>query len=158
MERGLAMRQPLAILLFFFVLIGKIGLAISDDGRRLVLVTDNSSGIKSLTSSETRRLFLGFPVVIQGRSLEAAINRSDPFLYEVFLQRVVYMSSPVYERHLLTNVIQLGGQRPQTYHDLRSLVNALDESPGIVTLLWEKDAMANPNLVILGEVWHGSAE
>ena len=152
------MRQPLTFMLFFFLLLGKMGLANSDDARRLVLVTDNTSGIKSLTGSETRRLFLGFPVVIQGRSLEAAINRSDPFLYEVFLQRVVYMSSPVYERHLLTNVIQLGGQRPQTYNDLPSLINALNESPGTVSLLWEQDATANSNLVILGEVWHGTAE
>ena len=152
------MRQSLTVLLFFVMLIGKISLANSDESRRLVLVTDASSGIKSLTSSETRRLFLGFPVLKQGHSLEAAINRSDPFLYEVFLQRVVYMSSSVYERHLLTNVIQLGGQRPQSYNDVRSLVNALQESPGTVSLLWAKDARANRHLVILGEIWHGIEE
>jgi hypothetical protein len=152
------MKQPLTLLLFFIMLLSKMCLANSDETRRLVLVTDSSSGIKSLTSSETRRLFLGLPVLKQGRSLEAAINHSDPFLYEVFLQRVVYMSSSIYERHLLTNALQLSGQRPQMYNDMRSLVNSLKESPGTVTLLWESDALANPNLVILGEVWHGNVE
>jgi hypothetical protein len=152
------MKQPLTLLLFFIMLLSKMCLANSDDTRRLVLVTDSSSGIESLTSRETRRLFLGLPVLKQGRSLEAAINRSDPFLYEVFLQRVVFMSSSIYERHLLTNALQLGGQRPQIYNDMRSLVNSLKESPGTVSLLWESDALANPNLVILGEVWHGVVE
>ncbi len=135
-----------------------MSLANSEEFRRLVLVTDVSSGIASLSSSETRRLFLGFPVIKGGHSLEAAINRSDPFLYQVFLQRVVYMSSSVYERHLLTNVIQLGGQRPQEYNDIRALLSTLKESPGTVSLLWDSDARANGNLIILGEVWHGTVE
>jgi len=152
------MKHPFTALLLMLMLIGKISLANSDEFRRLVLVTDASSGITSLSNSETRRLFLGFPVVKGGHSLEAAINRSDPFLYQVFLQRVVYMSSSVYERHLLTNVIQLGGQRPQAYTDARALISVLRESPGTVSMLWESDAKANGNLIILGEVWHGNVE
>lgn len=152
------MKHPFTALLLMLMLLGKISLANSDEFRRLVLVTDASSGITSLSNSETRRLFLGFPVVKSGHSLEAAINRSDPFLYQVFLQRVVYMSSSVYERHLLTNVIQLGGQRPQTYNDARALISVLRESPGTVSMLWESDAKANGNLIILGEVWHGNVE
>ena len=152
------MKQPLAILLFAMMLIGNIQSAYSDKIRHLVLVTDTNSGISSLTPNEIHRLFLGFPVIKNGYSLEAAINRSDPFVYQVFLQKVVYMSSSVYERHLLTNVIQLGGQRPQTYTDTRSLISAIKESPGTVTLLWESDARATSNLVILGEIWHGREE
>ena len=152
------MKHPFTALLLMLMLIGKISLANSDEFRRLVLVTDASSGITSLSNSETRRLFLGFPVIKGGHSLEAAINRSDPFLYQVFLQKVVYMSSSVYERHLLANVIQLGGQRPQAYHDMRSLISVLKESPGTVSLIWDSDARANSNLIILGEVWHGTVE
>ena len=152
------MKHPFTALLLMLMLIGKINLANGDEFRRLVLVTDASSGITSLSNSETRQLFLGFPVVKGGHSLEAAINRSDPFLYQVFLQRVVYMSSSVYERHLLTNVIQLGGQRPQAYNNVHALIGVLRESPGTVALLWESDARANGNLIILGEVWHGTVE
>jgi len=152
------MKHPFTALLLMFILIGKINLANSDEFRRLVLVTDASSGIASLSSSEARRLFLGFPIIKGGHSLEAAINRSDPFLYQVFLQRVVFMSSSVYERHLLTNVIQLGGQRPQEYNDIRALISVLRGSPGTVSLLWESDAKANGNLIILGEIWHGTVE
>lgn len=152
------MKHPFTALLLMLMLCGKISLANSDEFRRLVLVTGASSGITSLSNSETRRLFLGFPVVKGGHSLEAAINRSDPFLYQVFLQKVVFMSSSVYERHLLANVVQLGGQRPQAYQDKRALIDALKDSPGTVALLWDSDARAVDNLVILGEVWHGTVE
>lgn len=152
------MKHAIAAFLFVLILAGKPILANSDETRQLLLVTGAHSDISSLSASETRRLFLGFPITKNGHQLEAAINHSDPFLYEVFLQKIVYMSSPAYERHLLTNVIQLGGQRPQSFDDTRSLINTLKESPGTITLLWDKDVRNHPNLVILGEVWHGTVE
>jgi len=152
------MRRKGAIFLFIAVLLGSISSANSAENRRLVLVTDEESGLHSLSASETRKLFLGLPVIKQGRSLEAIINRSDPFLYEVFLQKIVYMSAPVYERHLLSNMVQVGGQRPQAFNDVHTLISTLKEYPGTVTLLWEKDAKAHRGLTILGEIWHGKAE
>lgn len=93
-----------------------------------------------------------------GHSLEAAINRSDPFLYEIFLQKIVYMSSISYERHLLANIIQIGGQRPQTFDNTRALISDLKHKPGTVSVLWDTDIKTASDLTVLGEVWQGTIE
>jgi len=140
------------------LLAGTSGLAASGDNRHLVLVTDAATGITSLSTSEIHKLFLGLPVEKGGQSLEAAINHSDPFLYEIFLQKIVYMSSISYDRHLLSNVIQLGGQRPQTYNNTQSLITALKERPGTISVLWDSDVNRTSGLTIIGEVWRGTRE
>lgn len=139
------------------LLVGTSGLAASSN-RHLVLVTDTATGITSLSTSEIHKLFLGLPVEKGGHSLEAAINHSDPFLYEIFLQKIVYMSSISYDRHLLSNVIQLGGQRPQIFNNTQSLISALKKQPGTVSLLWDSDVKSTSDLTIIGEVWHGTIE
>lgn len=151
------MKRLLCTLLVMTSLLAGITRAISDESRRLVLVTNPNSGIHSLTATETRRLFLGLPVTKDGHPLEAAINRSDPFLYQVFLQKIVYMSSSVYERHLLSNVVQLGGQRPPSFNDAQALINALTRTPGTVAVLWEDQARGS-QLTILGEIWQGTED
>lgn len=152
------MKQCLSSLLLLVLLIVKIDIASSAEIRRLVLVTDTATGIHSLTARESRLLFLGLPVTKEGNPLVAVINRSDPFLYEVFLQKVVFMSSSTYERHLLTKTIQLGGQKPDVYTDTKSLAHALKQAPGTVAVLWENEARNWPSLIILGEIWRGTAD
>lgn len=151
------MKRCLCALLLMAGLCGGISVAVSSESRRLVLVTNPTSSVRSLTAGETRRLFLGLPVSKDGHPLEAFINRSDPFLYQVFLQKIIFMSSSVYERHLLTNVVQMGGQRPPSFTDTHSLVKALDKSPDTVAVMWEDQARAS-QLTILGEIWHGTED
>ena len=152
MKRG----QFLALLLLLFT--ATAGFAASNKNLHLVLVTNSTTGVKSLSTSEIHKLFLGLPVEKSGHSLEAAINRSDPFLYEIFLQKIVYMSSISYERHLLSNVIQLGGQRPHIFNNTQSLISDLEHKPGTVSVLWDSDLKSTTNLTIIGEVWHGTKE
>ncbi|MEJ2553316.1 MAG: hypothetical protein P8164_03795 [Gammaproteobacteria bacterium] len=140
------------------LLVGTSGLAASATSRHLVLVTDAATGVTSLSTSEIHKLFLGLPVEKDGHPLEAAINHSDPFLYEIFLQKIVYMSSISYDRHLLANVIQLGGRRPQIFNDTQSLITALEQRPGTVSVLWDSDLKNASELTIIGEVWHGTKE
>jgi len=148
------MRRILSLILFL-LLSGSAGFAAGEEERRLLLVTDSASGVTSLSNGEIHRLFLGLPVEKDGHVLEAVINRSDPFLYEVFLQKIVGMSSIVYERHILANVIQIGGHRPKVFNDTRTLIGALTQNHGTVTVLWDNDAAAS-NLSIIGEVWRGT--
>jgi len=147
-----------AIALLLMLLFGTPSLAANDNTRHLVLVTDSTTGITALSTSEIHKLFLGLPIEKGGHSLEAAINHSDPFLYEIFLQKIVYMSSISYDRHLLSNVIQLGGRRPQVFNSTQSLINALKQKPGTVSVLWENDVKTRSDLIIIGEIWHGTIE
>jgi hypothetical protein len=158
MECGIPMRFRRAIAMLLMLLIGTPSLAANDNNRHLVLVTDSTTGITTLSTSEIHKLFLGLPIEKGGHSLEAAINHSDPFLYEIFLQKIVYMSSISYDRHLLSNVIQLGGRRPQIFNNTQSLITALKQKPGTVSVLWENDVKTRPDLTIIGEIWHGTIE
>jgi len=152
------MKYQHAIATLFILLIGTPSLAANDNSRHLVLVTDSTTGITSLSTSEVHKLFLGLPIEKGGRSLEAAINHSDPFLYEIFLQKIVHMSSISFDRHLLSNVIQIGGLRPQIFNNTQSLINALKQKPGTVSVLWENDVKTRSDLTIIGEIWHGTIE
>ena len=146
-----------AIALLLMLLLGTPSMAASNN-RHLVLVTDSTTGITTLSTSEIHKLFLGLPIEKGGHSLEAAINHSDPFLYEIFLQKIVYMSSISYDRHLLSNVIQLGGRRPQVFNNTQSLITALKQKPGTVSVLWENDIKTISDLTIIGDIWHGRIE
>ena len=158
MERRISMKKPHFIAVLLMLLIGAPSLAANDRNRHLVLVTNSATGISALTGSEIHKLFMGLPIEKGGLSLEAAINRSDPFLYEIFLQKIVYMSSISYERHLLSNVIQLGGRRPQVFNNTQSLILALQQKPGTISVLWDSDIKTASDLTIIGEVWHGTTE
>ena len=152
------MKQSRVIALLLLLFITAPSLALGEKNRQLVLVTNSTTGITSLSASEIHKLFLGLPIEKNGHALEAAINHSDPFLYEIFLQKIVYMSSISYDRHLLSNVIQLGGQRPQIFNNTQSLISALKKQPGTVSLLWDSDVKSTSDLTIIGEVWHGTIE
>jgi type IV secretory pathway TrbD component len=158
MERGTSMKHSYLLALFLLLSISLPCAASAGKNRHLVLVTDSATGVTSLSTSEIHKLFLGLPIEKSGHSLEAAINRSDPFLYEIFLQKIVYMSSISYDRHLLSNVIQLGGQRPQVFNTTQSLISALKRKPGTVSVLWDSDLKNESDLMVLGEVWHGTTE
>ena len=147
-----------AIATLLMLLLSMPSLATNEKNRHLVLVTDSATGITALSTSEIHKLFLGLPIEKGGHSLEAAINHSDPFLYEIFLQKIVYMSSISYDRHLLSNVIQLGGRRPQIFNNTQSLISALKQKPGTVSVLWENDIKTRSDLTIIGEIWHGTIE
>ncbi len=151
------MRRWSHLLLGCLIMLGQINVARAGHDGRLVLVTDQASGISSLSVSEIRRLFLGFPVNKENQQLTAVINQSETRLYQVFLQKVVFMSANVYELHLLSNVVQLGGQLPPTFKEQQALVDRLRKQPGTVSYMWEADIAAYPNLVAIGELWRNGA-
>lgn len=160
MERGHSMKHlwrrilPIALMLLAF----SSSIFAQQEGSQLILVTSKATGIKTLTSDEKRRLFLGVPVTKRGKRLEALINQSDPLLYQVFLQKVVFMSSPVYERHLLENVVQLGGQRPKVHNQQEALVAELHQNPGKISFIWNHKLRFYPTLVVVGETWRPPEE
>jgi hypothetical protein len=154
-------RAPMKCLRFLFLtllLVGEASSADSDSYRRLLLVTCAQAEIVSLSPGEVHKLFLGLPIEKGSVTLEAAINHSDPFLYEIFLQKIANMSSMAYERHLLSNVMQTGGQRPRVFNDARTLINTVKQNPGTVTVLWDSDIKGRSDLAVIGEVWRGPAD
>lgn len=133
-------------------------LAQADEARTLVLVTGSGESELNLSSAEIRRLFLGLPVGGQKPPVTALINRTDALLHQVFLQKVIFMSSHLYERQLLTNVVRQGGQRPPVYTDRQALLNALRAQPNSVTYMWRDQIPADADLVVVTEIWKGRVD
>lgn len=125
-------------------------------GQTLVLATSTNSSIPSLTTQEARKLFLGVPLEKDGEHPVPLLNISDPLIYEVFLQKIAFMSANTYENQTLSVVFRLGGKRPQSYDDLNSLINALQQNPGTVTFLWEDQIRGNQGIKPVNVLWQGS--
>jgi hypothetical protein len=78
----------------------------------VVLVVPANSPVASLDSVSMRKLFLGLPVLLNGKLLHPLRNRADPRLDEIFLQQVVAMSESSYDRQILNAVNRQGVLRP----------------------------------------------
>lgn len=150
MERCTAV-SPCSLLLVTLLLVpGAVGAAEVDT---LVLVASLDANIPTLTPKETRKLYLGVPVVKHGQRLRPLRNLADPFLEEVFLQKVIFLSMRAYENQLLSRVFRMGGQRPESYENRDRLVGALHESLNSVTYMWAGDVERDTSLKKVGELW-----
>lgn len=147
----------LSCLLVLFVVI-KISHVRAVTPRVLVLATSADSRIPSLTVQEARKLFLGVPLVKEGESPVALLNTSDPLAFQVFLQKVAFMSENTYEAQTMSVVFRLGGKRPENYSNLKALIDTLQHNPESVTFLWEDQVRANQGIKSLNVLWQDSPE
>jgi hypothetical protein len=126
--------------------------------RSLVLATSAASSLPALTTQEARKLFLGVPLEKDGAHPVPLLNTSDPLTYEVFLQKVAFMSASTYETQTISVVFRLGGKRPESYSNLKELVDALQQNPGTVTYLWEDQVQDNKGIKSVNVLWQGSLD
>ena len=119
----------------------------------LVLVTANDSQIETLQPDLFRKLFLAVPVVLNNQKLIPLINTSDDLLYEVFLQKVVYMSERYYERMLISKTFRTGRLRPARYSNNTKLVKALKSIPGSISFMWSTTAEKEKYIRIVQVIW-----
>ncbi len=125
--------------------------------RRLVMVTATPELAEiRLSPRDIRKLYLGRAIIRNDRRLIPLINRSDPLLYQIFLQKSVLLSSNSYERFLLSKVFRSGGSRPQRYDSLQQLIQALLHRPHTVSYMWAVNARDEPRLRIIKEIWRGN--
>ena len=126
--------------------------------RSLVLVTGADNTLAPLTPSEVRQLFLGVPVIKDGVPLQPLRNQSDPRLYEVFLQKAMFMSADHYERLLLGRVFRSGDRKPPSFHERTVLIGALQATPVAVSFAWERDLRAHASVRPLQRLWRGPVD
>lgn len=150
-----ALRIFLSLAVLFLLLAESLW---SKTERVLVLATSVNSAVPMLSTQETRKLFLGVPLQKDGVRPIPLLNLSDQTEYQVFLQKVAYMSANTYENQTLSVVFRLGGKRPESFNDLPSLVNTLQQQPEAITFLWEDQVSAADGLKIVSVLWHGSPE
>ena len=122
-------------LLFAFLFGAAFSLPAPADELRLVLVASAKSNVAGMMPAEVRRLYLGIPIIRDGKEIIPVLNTSDPMIQEVFLQRVLFMSAHAYVRQMTARVYRSGGNRIRNYNDFRNLVEALVEDPQSVTYM-----------------------
>jgi hypothetical protein len=123
------------------------------EGRRLVLVASGPLGGAALSAEEVRKLYLGVPVTRDRKTFLALCNHTDKMAYEVFMQKVMYMSGPAFERALMTRLVRTtSGVRPPEYSSEHDLLRALAATPNAVTYMWSDQAEA-AGLKVVAELW-----
>lgn len=118
----------------------------------LVLVANAQSAIKQLSPAAVRKLYLGVPMIVENHRVRPLRNNTDPMVQEMFMQKVMFMSTPAYERQILSQVFRMGGTRPFVYVEIRDLLRALETDPFAVTFLPRGLAITRPGLKIVGEL------
>lgn len=118
---------------------------------RLVLVTNAQSPISQLTPDEARKLYLGMPIVVDGKVMHPLRNNTDATVQEMFMQKVMFMSTPAYERQILARVFRTGGTRPPVFTEMRDLLKALESDRNAVTYMPRDAATATSGVKIVLE-------
>lgn len=124
--------------------------------RTLVLIANRDLVIEPLTPTELRRLFLGRPVARNGHTLKPIRNETDPTLYEVFLQKVLFMSARTYEQQIISQVFNDGGVRPPRYTNLAQLTAAVATAPHGISFMWADSVAGLQQLRVVQVVWQES--
>ena len=155
---GLRMRGLCFLGLLALALLLAAGRLSATTRHALVLATSASSSLPALTMQEARKLFLGVPLEKDGERPVPLLNTSDPLIYQVFLQKVAFMSASAYENQTLSVVFRLGGKRPENFTDLKNLVDALQQNPGTVTYLWDDQVQVSQGIKSVTILWQGPLE
>lgn len=124
--------------------------------RELVLVSYNKNSIQPLDLRDLRRMYLGLQLKGSATVVTPIGNRSDNNSHEVFLQKIVHMSSRAYERHLLTKVFVHGTQRLRVADTQEQLVKALKFNENAISYMWASEAQGNSEITIIQSIWKGN--
>ena len=119
----------------------------------VVLVVRADSPVSEMDSVTVRKLFLGLPVLVNGRPLHPLRNRSDPLLDEIFFQQIVAMSQSSYDRQILIGVNRQLALRPVELNRTAEVIAALRADPNAVTFMWQRDVGHNPELRVIRVLW-----
>lgn len=137
--------QALALALLLVALSGAAA-----DGR-LVLVASAQSPIGRISVEEERKLYLGIPLLVEGQPVQPIRNNTDPMTEEMFLQKIMFMSSQAYERQILSRVFRSGGSPPPIVTDRSELVRTLLADRMAVTYMLRETAATMRGLKIVTE-------
>jgi hypothetical protein len=142
-------RRILAIVLILCLAAGPARPA----SQAVVLVVRADSPVTEMDSVTVRKLFLGLPVLVNGKLLHPLRNRSDPLLDEIFFQQLVAMSQPSYDRQILIGVNRQGWLRPAEYNSEASVLAALAADPSAVSFMWQRDVGHNSGIRVVRVLW-----
>lgn len=142
-----AVKKIIAILFAAGVLLATA--MVHAEEQRIVIVASAESGIQAISAQEVRRAYLGASIVLDGVEIKPLRNQTDKLAEEVFLQKVLFMSTEAYERQLLARAFR-GESRPKDYESLTDLLAALQNDNAAITFMLYGTAVTTPEIRIIG--------
>jgi hypothetical protein len=150
MERSTILRTRRALLLLALLFCVSLGSASSQS---VVLVVRADCPVSDLDSVTVRKLFLGVPVLVNGRPLHPIRNRGDARLDQIFLQEIAAMSQVAYDRQILIGVNRQGWLRPEELNSQSRVLAEVLSDPNAVSFMWERDMAHNPQIRVIRVLW-----
>lgn len=145
-NRGVPSIFRFAVFLLLFAMSNQLHSASND---RLVMVISNQASLTALSNKELRRIYLGLTVKKSGEIITPVRNHTHDDLHEVFLQKVMFMSSRTYERQLNLRTIKKGIKPPTQFEKEEDILQYLENNPNMVSYMWESKAKDYSNLRVL---------
>ena len=147
------MRRFLLGLALLLAQLGPAGSLLAAEEQAVVLIVRADSSVGGLDSLTVRKLFMGWPVLINGALLHPIRNRSDSQLDEIFLQQVVAVSQSTYERQMLVGLNRRGSIRPSEVSSEERVLQYLYDDPNAVSFAWLRDVAHNPRVRVIRVLW-----
>jgi hypothetical protein len=141
-------------IIFTFLLAACVLLATSmvhAEEQRIVIVASAGSDIKAISAKEVRRAYLGATIVLEGVEIKPLLNQTDKLAREVFLQKVLFMSSEAYERQLLARAFRSGSSQ-KVFENITDLLAALQNDNSTITFMLYETAINTPGIRIIGNL------
>jgi hypothetical protein len=149
-EHGIAFVKFIIAILFAACVLLATPMAHAEE-QRIAIVVNAESEITAISSKEVRRAYLGASIVLNGIEIKPLLNQTDPLATEVFLQKIMFMSSEAYERQLISRTFQ-GGSRPKTYENLTAMLAALHHDNAAITFMLYETALQTSGIRIIGNL------
>jgi hypothetical protein len=151
MEHGISSMKFISTILFAAFMLLAPAATVHADEQRIVIVASVGSNINAITAKEARRAYLGASIVLNGVEVTPLLNETSKLAEEVFLQKIMFMSSEAYGRQLISR--QFSGARvPKIYQDITSLLEALKNDNTAITFMLYENAVNNPGIKIIGNL------
>jgi hypothetical protein len=116
---------------------------------RLVLIASAQSPIVRLSIEDQRKLYFGIPLLVEGQAIQPVRNITDPVTDEMFLQKIMFMSSQAYERQILGRIFRSGGTPPLIFTNQSELIRALLSDRMAVTYMLRETAATTRGIKIV---------
>jgi hypothetical protein len=119
-------------------------------GEKLLLVCGANSTLSSELTKSARKIFLGIPLIAHEEVVTPIMNASAVRTRELFLQRVLYMSAEVFERHQQAKIYRNSGQRIPESTSVSALIALLNKNPCHLSYILAPDLPNEQNVRVLG--------
>lgn len=129
--------------------------AVANAQRTVVLVTNESCSMETISTLDVRKAYFGVTVNIEGSIIRPFRLNDDSNLNQIFLQSVIAMSEKSYERRLLSLVLKYGTPRPEEFNSVADLTNALRRSKCGIAYMFKQDADELDGIRTVKLLWHG---